>query len=277
LIFFIMLKKAFLVLSIFALAACSDGVYDEIDQQIEDGELPMSTSSFEDSDPGWINFPGGGGAPFINPGDGYQSPWDIWFRNKPYTPSYTFSNRGGGGHTSPLRIQIRPWAGLAYFDGTNDGFYNDDYLLLNNPPGMVADFTTGGYPNLYAGNNEVGNLIPGAFIVLDGTTMAQSELELGSDPASGNPEHLLSPAGFPNPMGYNPNNISFRFPGLNPAERNLMAQYGRIFYFEVDIFEQATGAFIGKFFLQVYNGSVDGSSPIPYWIPAGGIQANVPG
>src|SRR5690606_21482203 len=80
-----------------------------------------------------------------------------------------------------------------------------------------------------------------------------------------------------NPMGYNPNNISFQFPGLNAAERNLIAQYGKIFYFEVDIFEQATGAFIGKFFLQVHNESVDGSSPIPYWIPAGGIQANVPG
>ena len=45
------------VFGIIALTACSGDVYDEIDEQIEDGELPMTTNSFEDEAPGWINFP----------------------------------------------------------------------------------------------------------------------------------------------------------------------------------------------------------------------------
>lgn len=94
-----MIKKAFLVLSIFALAACSDSVYDEIDQQNEQlaneqngNNGGMQTNSFNNQDPGWINPTG---VPFINPGKGYASPWDIWFRNHPFTPTYTFVNDGG--------------------------------------------------------------------------------------------------------------------------------------------------------------------------------------
>ena len=280
-----MFKKAVLFTGFFVIAACSGDIYDEIDQQNEQltseqnaNNNGMQTNSFEDSNPGWINLPGGGGAPFINPGDGYQSPWDIWFRNKPYTPNYAFSNRGGGGHTSPLTIRITPWVGLAYFDGANDGFYNDDDLLLNNPPGLVANFNGGGFPNLYANGKEVGNLVPAKPFILDGTTMAQSELSIASDWASSNPKHLLSPTGFSNPAAYNPNNITFQFPGLLPQERDLLAQYGKVFYFEVDVTETATSMFLGKFFVQVENNTLDDPAFFnPNWITANGIQANVPG
>lgn len=43
-----MFKKFILLTSIFALTACNEDVYDEIDQQIEDGELPMTTNRYTD-------------------------------------------------------------------------------------------------------------------------------------------------------------------------------------------------------------------------------------
>lgn len=214
------------------------------------------------------------------PGSGYQSPWDIWFRNKPFTPNYRISLQSAPGHTSPLAIRVTPWVGLAYFDGNNDGFYYDDNLLVNNPPAaMVANFNGGGYPNLFAGGKEVGNLIRGQAFDLDGTSMPESELHLASNPASPNPQHLLIPGGTPNPAGYNPLNDRFVFPTLNPAERNLMAQYGKVFYFEVEVRVGATGAPLGTYIVQVRNPTLDGpTGPSNLnWIPAASLQANVPG
>jgi len=208
-----MFKKVLLCATLCALAACSGDVYDEIDQQNEQlandaNNGGMQTNSFEDENPGWIDL---GGSPFLNPGSGYQSPWDIWFRNDPFTPGYTFSNRGGGGHTSPLKLEIIPWVGLAYFDDNDDGDYTDLNLVQPGNNGIVADLTNGNYPLLYAHNQEVGNFIPGDAITLDGSNIDESELTIVSDPAATPDEHLLVNAVNKHPSGYNNLNKVFSF------------------------------------------------------------------
>ncbi len=278
-----MKKTIIALMGLFTLMACSDDVYEEIDKQNKDLEndnsFEMQTNSFDDSNPGWIDLTGGGS--FINIGNGYQSPWDVWFRNAPFTPNYQFSNQGGPGHSSPLTIHITPWAGLAYYDGINDGMYNDDFLLANSPSGLVADFTLGGYPNLYVGNNEVGNLIEGEMITLDGTSLAESEIGIASDPANMSgpgPQHLLSAVGNLNPAAYQGKPGSFNFPSLNPAETLLMEQYGKIFIFEVTVRRGPTGPIIGNYFVQVENETLDGpSGPTNNNWKSTGISVSVPG
>lgn len=69
-----MKKRIILLASTFALLACSEDIYQEIDQQNDKTDI-RTPSSFEDNNPGWINV---GGIPYIIPGDGYQSPWEIY-------------------------------------------------------------------------------------------------------------------------------------------------------------------------------------------------------
>ena len=282
-----MFKKAVLFTGLFAIAACSGDVYDEIDeqnalfanQQNNANTGGMQTNSFEDSNPGWINFPGGGGFPFINTGSGCQSPWDIWFRNHPFTPIYTFSNRGGGGHSSPLKLEIIPWAGLAYYDDNNDGIYND---LAN--PGTSFNLAGGNYPNLFFNNQEVGNLVPGDPITLDGSSIDESELTIASDPSLTQDEHLLAnPA---NKLGpYNNLNKVFSFSILTPQEQDLLMKYGKVLYYEVRISERVSGLPIGTYRVQYKNTTLKNPATppnhyvqiMPYkanMIPSGGILSN---
>lgn len=248
------MKKNFLLLaSIFALAACSEDVYQEIDQQNEEADM-MAPPTFNDDNPGWIDV---NGVPFITPGWGYQSPWDIWFRNHPFTPIYNFSNRGGVGHSSPLKLEIIPWAGLAYFDDNDDGNYTDLYLAQQTGgTGIVANMNNGNYPNLFFNNQEVGNLVPGDPITLDGTTMDESELTIASDPALTADEHLL--ANPPNKLGSNNNlNKVFSFSSLTPQEQDLLMKYGKVFYYEVRISVNATGAPLGTHYVQYRNETLE--------------------
>lgn len=211
-------------------------------------------SSFESSDPGYIN---PGGIPYINPGSGYQSPWDIWFRNQLFTPVYQFSNRGGVGHTSPLRLEIIPWAGLAYYDDNDDGDYTDlDLALQTGGSGIVANMNNGNYPNLFFNNQEVGNLVPADPITLDGTTIDESELIIASDPSLTLDEHLLAnPANKLTP--FNNNDKVFTFSSLTPQEQDLLMKYGKVFYYDVNIYENATGALLGTHRVQYENASLN--------------------
>lgn len=262
-----MFKKVLFFATLCTLAACSGDVYDEIDQQNEQlaneqngNNGGMQTNSFEDNDPGWINI---GGSPFINIGSGYQSPWDIWFRNDPFTPVYAFSSRGGGGHTSPLKLEIIPWVGLAYYDDNDDGIYDD----LDNP-GTSFNLAGGNYPNLFFNNQEVGNLVPADPITLDGSNIDESELTIASDPSLTNDEHLLANPGNKHLSGFNNLNKVFRFSSLTPQEQDLLMKYGKVFYYEVRIFERSTGNYITTEYVQYRNGSLEKNYanyiPTPY-------------
>lgn len=263
-----MKKRIILLASTFALLACSEDIYQEIDQHNEEADM-RTPSSFESSDPGYIN---PGGIPYINPGSGYQSPWDIWFRNQPFTPVYQFSNRGGVGHTSPLRLEIIPWAGLAYYDDNDDGDYTDLYLALQTGgSGIVANMNNGNYPNLFFNNQEVGNLVPADPITLDGTTIDESELIIASDPSLTLDEHLLAnPANKLTP--FNNNDKVFTFSSLTPQEQDLLMKYGKVFYYEVHIYENATGAPLGTYYVQYRNESLENG--YANYIPIPGYTAN---
>ncbi len=284
-----MFKKVLLFATLCTLTACSDDVYDEMNQQNEQlandaNNGGMQTNSFDDTNPGWIN-PGGGS--FINPGYGYQSPWDIWFRNHPFTPIYSFSNRGGGGHTSPLKLEIIPYVGLAYFDDNDDGNYTDLYLAQQTGgSGIVANMNNGNYPTLFFNNQEVGNLVAADPITLDGTSIDESELTIASDPSLTTDEHLLMNPANKHASGFNNLNkvFSFTSSGLTPQEEDLLMKYGKVFYYEVRITESATGIPVGTagnpngfYYVQMANPTLNG--PLGFninWIQIPGYNATIP-
>src|SRR5690606_17963329 len=109
-----MKKTVFFLMGIFALAACSEDVYHDIDKQnngLETGNNPDSEGS-------------GGNAPFTHvPGtpDDYISPWDIRYNTSggvtgtdPKQVSYRFNNwTGDWGSPHLLTLRVTPYIGLA--------------------------------------------------------------------------------------------------------------------------------------------------------------------
>src|SRR5690606_19320497 len=197
----------------------------------------MSTNSFNNNDSGYINGPGGTKAPGIND----YSPWDIWFKRGPdfvgKQPAYIFwnGNVNGGGEEehaySPYTLEVIPWVGLAYFDGDDDGdFYDISPTKTGNSPLLVAPMASSGqYPNLYANGHEVGNLVPMDLFQINPMTGFRMEdrsdhLPLGNNPQPYTSDHFVFPG------------------GLTPQEEILLRDYGKVFFYEVYVYE--AGAFI---------------------------------
>lgn len=123
----------------FALAACSEEVYQENDKQNE----PLAS----------ISDASGGTKPFTS-APGYESPWDF---SLPGNINYFLhSNLPSSGD---IVIRVTPYIGLAYWDGIDNGSYDT-------PTGSY-NLTSGMYPNLYNGGNEYGNYITANPIVLN--------------------------------------------------------------------------------------------------------------
>ena len=229
-----MLKKTLLLASFIALAACSEDVFQEIDEQNKEPEFQNSINSFDDSQPG--------DASSLTPGGGYVSPWDIWLRNDPYMPAYVFKN-GWGEHSSLYTATVYAYVGLAYYDGNNNGIFYDVSQQSPGLPGvLIADMQAnpGWYPNLYQNGSEVGNLI-----------RTNAPVKIGSTPATGSEFAILSTTdhlpinqgslsvGGPPSSAVNPNFEFFDLNGIaTPEEQQLLADYGKVFYYEV-IIEQA--------------------------------------
>lgn len=177
-------------------------------------------------------------------------------------------------------MEVTCWVGLAYFDGSDDGSYDDPSLNPSGSPVQVADLTNGNYPNLYANNQEVGNLLRTQPIVLDGNNFDGSNLEIASDPANPFAGHLPGSMATLSPLAHNFYNQFFDVMGTND-EQILLAEYGKVFYFEVLILEKTTGAPVlgGPVFVQVANETIPGGSflpPYPEWKLVPGIQAPTP-
>ena len=226
-----MKKILFLLGGLIFLTACSnDSVFDE---QNADEELPMSTNSFNDHDSGGYDDDG-----TKHPGINYVSPWDIW-RNRGYTgqqPSYIMNN-GSDENLSPYRLEVFAWAGLAYFDGDNNGTYVD---IFTNTPFPMSSAT---HPTLYANNQEVGNLVR---TVIPFDLIPQEEFRFED-----RTHHLPMPGGNPKYAGQWPKAaIGFDFgTTLTSQEDALLRDYGKVFFYEVNVFEAATGAFVGTYIL----------------------------
>lgn len=274
------MKKIVLsILGIFALAACSEDVYQEIDQQNEEADM-MAPLTFNENGSG--GFAGGG---FNNLAINYFSPWDIWWNRGPdfvgFQPSYVISNGGAiGENYSPYTLEVFAWIGLAYFDGDNDGVFYDHSL----PAGLqlVADMAAnpGQYQNLFVNNQEVGNLVrtntPLVFQPLEGARIEDLEDHLPM-PGGTAPRYATTPP----PYNWAPWAHGFNCTGtLQPLEINLLREYGKVFFYEVNVFE--AGAFVDTYFLHpdiqtLYNGSVSKWEEVTD-VPGGTIhlQGNFP-
>ena len=203
-------------------------------------ESMYSTNSFHDDNSGGYYDDG-----TKIPGYEYFSPWDIWY-NRGYPgqqPVYLFwnGNVDGGGEAdlaySPYELHITPLVGLAYFDENNDGEYTDLYLQQHGAPnnGVVADFNTGNYPNLYDLNTPLG--FPqeiGALINADPIIIQPFESIRLED----NDEHLPS-TGLSYMGGSQVHTVGFTFNNgqVNGLEESLLREYGKVFFYKVEVFE----------------------------------------
>ena len=157
---------------------------------------------------------------------------------------------------------------MAYFDGDDNGdFYDISPTKSGNPPLLVAPMaTSGNYPNLYASGHEVGNLVQMQPFIINPMESFRMEDDI---------DHL--------PMG---NNIThpqyqnwFTFPGgLTAQEEILLRDYGKVFFYEVNVFE--AGAFIGNYILHPEIATLP-SGLGNYWEPVlnsgtGHVQGNMP-
>lgn len=245
-----MFKKTLLLASVLAFAACGEDIYEEIDQQNAEPENQYTTNSFNDNDSGYYD-PGPNNSN-DHAGINYVSPWDVWAR-KDYNVTYGFRN---GAENSIYELEFTAYIGLAYFDDTDDGLYRDPDQGF----ALVADLTNGNYPNLYQNNQEIGNLIAAVPIVLDGTTLIESELTIGE-----NGNHCPVTGG--GLMPWNPNNEFFDIAsnGATSQEVQLLAAYGKVFFYKVTATNRNTGHVLDFGFVQLENKTLNSSS-IPWWV-----------
>jgi|GEM_PF-1292502 len=231
------------------LTACTtDSVFDE---QSTDEELPMSTNSFNNGDSGQYAGSGPGGIGWW--GKNYISPWDIWFRGASVNglddlqPFYYFTN-GNMEDVTPYDIRAFAYAGLAYFDGYDDGVFHDVAQLdpVTGLPIQIEDMAANPlqFPNLYPASNphEVGNLV---------------RIPMPIDvPAYPNPNSSFRIGDRNNHLPVTgATNASPKYPGPYPGfnfggtvtttqERDLLANYGKIFFYEVHVYDKVTGALV---------------------------------
>jgi len=223
------MKKMTILLwgGLFALISCSDSIYEEIDEQNNEMNAPPT---FNNDAPGHAHGDSGDSG-IVTYGSNYVSPWDLWYRVSDKQPSYLISN-GNAEFNSPYNLRVRALVGLAYFDGNNDGIYDD----LNT--GASYNLALGNYPTLYANNQEVGNLVynTNPFVV-------------NAYPATGSSirmeDGILHLADGSTPV-YLPPNVSdiFLFQNLTGPERTLLYQYGKVFFYEVEVIDKFTGALV---------------------------------
>jgi|SRR5690554_3257951 len=221
-----------------ALTSCSDSIYHEIDEQNNDMYAP---STFNNDSIGHAH----GDNPqsgLVWPGGNYFSPWDIWFRQNSYgtgnlQPSYVISN-GNVEQVTDYNIEVFAYIGLAYFDGLDDGLYYDSFEAFHNPPGLIDDLANGNYPNLYANGHEVGNLVKTVVPIISNAYPDPSHAFRMEDQF----DHL--PMGFSNRFPQFPHWWPFfDFAGtITPQERDLLRQYGKVFFYEVNVYDKTTNA-----------------------------------
>ena len=193
-----------------------------------------------------------GGSGLIWVGDNYASPWDIWFRENTYgpignlQPSYMMNNGDMEIITSYYDLEVFAYIGLAYFDGGDDGIFHDVAHLdpSTGLPIVIADMFNNPtlYPNLYPTNNqhEVGNLVKTVVPIISNAY---------PDPLHGfrieaEDKHLLMPGGNNKFLPQYPTwTQTFDFAGtLLPDEEELLKTYGKVFFYEVNVYDKTTGA-----------------------------------
>lgn len=252
-----MKKLIIALMGLFMFVSCSEDAYQEADEQNS-----LNVENNNSTNDGTAS-----NMPFTVAPD-YSSPFDILEAGNPRL--YKFTNYTGDlGASSPtlLTLRVTPYVGLAYYDGKNDGLYN------NNIP------ITSGYPNLYptGATSEVGKFIPTASFTMTGTGIpfsptAQLEVISSTDhcPLANNTAGTLNPG--PTPIFFNPFIV-------NPAEIALLKQYGKVFFYWVEVINPGTGLPVfSRFMMPDSNPAVfptDWSGPIAS-VPVLGLVPPVP-
>jgi len=177
---------------------------------------------------------------------GYYSPWDIWERPNMNVPYEIFNNVPG------LTMNVRAYIGLAYFDDFDDGLFYDPQPTFPGPPQLIDDLSNGNYPNLYANNQEIGNLLLSRWIP------AEPELII----RGANGAHC--PVWDGNGPGYNPNGWYFDLPTATPQEKQLLSEYGKVFFYEVEV-QDGFGTVYYQGILQVDCETLNSTDPTIDW------------
>ena len=202
-------------------------------------ESMYSTNSFNDEDPGF-GFGDSNGSGNIWPGFNYASPWDFLFRQQDgKQPAYVMVN-GNSENFSPYTIEIFAYVGLAYFDGDNNGVYDDQFT------GNSFPINNGNYPNLWDGQKEVGNLIRVAVphVLNPGDPSLRLEAERDHLPIVDSAGNISMPA-------YSAYDDVFDFSGvITLFEEDLLKQYGKVFFYEVNVWQG--GTFIGDYMMHPF-------------------------
>jgi len=226
------------------LTSCNDNIYQEIDEMNAPPTFNNEQSGHAHGD--------AGGSGLIWVGDNYASPWDIWFRENDYgpignlQPSYMMSNGDMESITSYYNLEVFAYIGLAYFDGDDNGIFHDVAHLdpITGLPIEIADMVNNPtlFPNLYPPGNqhEVGNLVK---------TVVPIHSNAYPDPLHGfriedRDKHLLMPGGNNKFLPMYPNWWQvFDFAGtILPDEVELLRTYGKVFFYEVNVYDKNTGA-----------------------------------
>lgn len=220
------------------LTSCTDSIYQEIDEQNSEMNAPLT---FNNENPGHAHGDTGGSG-LVWPGWDYASPWDIWFRvNHEKQPNYIISN-GNADRPQNYNLEIYAYIGLAYFDGDDNGWFVD---LETNAQFHLAGVN---YPNLYPPSNphEAGNLVRTVTPIVSLAYPNPSHGLRLEDPD----HHLLmtQAVGTITPTDRYPwlsqGQIFNLGTSITPEEEDLLRQYGKVFFYEVHVFDAATNAFL---------------------------------
>jgi len=185
-----------------------------------------------------------GGMTTFSDTDDYKSFWDI---TQHWEMFYHYKNKtGDSGNPAMLDFRITPYVGLAYYDGWNNGDYNDQGTSIVNfniqPPGT--------YPNMFdPTGNEIGNFMPARPFTLTGAGIPSYwgtvELEVFS------PDHCHVIGANLFTGGTNPMGIFFdisappaTYQPSTPQEEGLLSQYGKVFFYYWEAVDPATAVVI---------------------------------
>ena len=244
------------------LTACTtDSVFEDLDQP-DNGSNTSNTN----------NGGNGGMTTFSDDGD-YQSIWDIYNRGR--ETFYHYQNwTGDWGNPAMLHFRVTPYVGLAYYDGTPNGEYDDP------SSGPVENFNTvspGAYPNMFdPTGNEIGNFMPARPFTLTGAGIPSYwgtvELKIFSMDHC----HVIGANTVANI--YNPNLVFFNI-SAPPApyqpstlqEEFLLSQYGKVFFYYWEAVDPTTLAVVSSGYVMPRCDTGNTT----YWSTTG-ITANLP-
>ena len=134
-----MKKFVFLLSGAVALTACSDNTFEEIDAQNYHAQTTTPTNESS----------GGMTTSSYTGANGYQSLWDIHYRNREMFYHYVNDTGSTGTPAARLEFVVTPYIGLAYCDDyVLDNIFYDESVSPAIPKGFFIS-SPSNYPNIF--------------------------------------------------------------------------------------------------------------------------------